>query len=92
MSERDKNTKYFHAFCNQHRQTNLIRGLRDDAGVWQTKKSRMAEIAVNYFQNIFTSTRPTEESVNSCLEGMEGLVTDEMNTALLEDFTKKEVT
>uniref|UniRef100_A0A2N9G552 Reverse transcriptase domain-containing protein n=1 Tax=Fagus sylvatica TaxID=28930 RepID=A0A2N9G552_FAGSY len=92
MSEKDKNTKYFHAFCNQRRQTNLIRGLRDDAGVWQTEKSRMAKIAVNYFQNIFTSIRPTEESVNSCLEGMEGLVTDEMNTALLKDFTEKEVT
>uniref|UniRef100_A0A2N9G3J3 Reverse transcriptase zinc-binding domain-containing protein n=1 Tax=Fagus sylvatica TaxID=28930 RepID=A0A2N9G3J3_FAGSY len=52
----------------------------------------MAEIAVNYFQTIFTSTRPTEEFVSSCLEGMEGLVTDEMNTALLEDFTEKEVT
>ena len=92
MSEGDKNTKYFHAFCNQRRQANLIRGLRDDAGVWQTEKSKMAKIAVNYFQTIFTSTRPTEESVNSCLEGMEGLVTDEMNMALLEDFTKKEVT
>lgn len=36
LKEGDKNTKKFHAQCNQRRKTNLIRGLRDDDGVWHT--------------------------------------------------------
>ena len=91
MRDGDKNTKYFHAFCNQRRQTNLIHGLRDDAGVWQTDKCKMTKIAVQYFQNIFTSSKPEVGAINSCLDGMEGVVTEEMNMSLLEDFTSDEV-
>ena len=34
MSEGDKNTKFFHAQCDQRRRTNFISSLRDRGGVW----------------------------------------------------------
>ena len=91
MSEGDKNTKFFHAYCNQRRQTNLIKGLRDGNGVWHTNKSKMIAIVVDYFQSIFTSSNPGEASINSSLEGLETIVTEEMNNLLLEDFTSDKV-
>ena len=51
----------------------------------------MAKIAVEYFQNIFTSSNPGEASINSCLDGMYMVVSNDMNDMLFEDFTSNEV-
>jgi hypothetical protein len=91
MKEGDKNTKFFHAQCNEQRQQNCIKGLRDGQGVWQTEKSRIADVAVEYFQNIFTSTTPQMSLISTCLEGMERVIDEDMNNLLLEDFTSSEV-
>jgi exonuclease III len=91
MSEGDKNTKFFHAQCNQRRQTNLISGLRDRDGVWQTEKAKLAEIVVDYYQAIFTSSNPSVESINTCLQGMESVVTNDMNAHLQAEFNSDEV-
>jgi hypothetical protein len=91
MKDGDKNTKFFHAHCNQRRNTNLIRGLRDDNGVWQTEDSKMADLAVEYFQTLFTSSNPGVECINSCLAGLEAVITDDMNELLMEDFLPDEV-
>ena len=91
MSEGDKNTKFFHAQCNERRRTNHISGLRDSAGVWQTEKTKIAEIAVDYFQGIFTSSNPSAESITTLLQGMESVVTNAMNDQLQAEFTKEEV-
>uniref|UniRef100_A0A2N9GZ45 Reverse transcriptase zinc-binding domain-containing protein n=1 Tax=Fagus sylvatica TaxID=28930 RepID=A0A2N9GZ45_FAGSY len=90
MKEGDKNTKFFHAQCNEQRQQNCIKGLRDGQGVWQTEKSRIADVAVEYFQNIFTSTTPQMSLISTCLEGMERVIDEDMNNLLLEDFTSSE--
>jgi hypothetical protein len=79
MSEGDKNTKFFHAQCNHRRQLNSIKGLRDNHGVWQTDKSKILKIAVDYFKTIFTSWNPSLDSIQSCLEGVEGIVMVELN-------------
>jgi hypothetical protein len=91
MNARDKNTKFFHAQCSQMRQTNRISGLRDDSGVWHSDMAKVSELAVQYFQNIFSSSNPTEEVLSTCLDGMERVVSDEMNDALLADFITDEV-
>ena len=91
MSEGDKNTQFFHAQCNERRRTNHISGLRDSAGVWQTEKTKIAEIAVDYFQGIFTSSNPSAESITTLLQGLESVVTNAMNDQLQAEFTKEEV-
>ena len=91
MNAGDKNTKFFHAQCSQRRQTNRISGLRDDSGVWHSDMAKVSELAIEYFQNIFSSSNPTEEVLSTCLDGKERVVSDEMNDALLTDFTADEV-
>ena len=91
MRDGDKNTKFFHAHCSQRRQTNFIRGLRDSGGVWHIDKSKMVEIAVDYFRDIFSSSNPEVEAINKCLDGLERVVSPEMNDLLLEDFKAEEV-
>lgn len=69
----------------------LIRGLRDDIGVWQTENSKTANLAVEYLQTLFTSSNPREECINSCLAGLEAIITDDMNELIIEDFFPNEV-
>jgi hypothetical protein len=91
MGESDKNTKFFHAQCSHRQQKNMIQGLRDDMGVWHSDMSKMSEMAVNYFQQIFTSSNPSEEALSTCLEGMEKVISDDMNAALLAKFSVDEI-
>ena len=91
MKEGDKNTKFFHAQCNERRQQNCIKGPKDAQGVWQTEKSRIADVAVEYFHNIFASSTPQVSLISTCLEGMERVIDEDMNNLLLEDFTSSEV-
>ena len=91
MKEGDKNTKIFHAQCNERRQQNFTKGLRDEHGVWQTDKSWVADIAIDYFQKIFTSSAPQLSSIDACLEGMGTVISEDMNAQFLENFTSAEV-
>ena len=60
-------------------------------GVWHLDMSKMSEMAVNYFQQIFTSSNPSEEALSTCLEGMEEVILDDMNAALLAEFSANEI-
>jgi hypothetical protein len=51
----------------------------------------MANVAVDYCRNIFTSKQPLPEVIDSCLRGMECVVTADMNATLLMEFTADEV-
>uniref|UniRef100_A0A2N9FC86 Reverse transcriptase domain-containing protein n=1 Tax=Fagus sylvatica TaxID=28930 RepID=A0A2N9FC86_FAGSY len=51
----------------------------------------MAKIAVDYFRDIFSSSNPEVEAINKCLDGLERVVSPDMNDLLLEDFKAEEV-
>ena len=91
MKEGDKNTRFFHAQCSQRQQKNFIQGLRDDLGVWHSDMVKVSEMAVSYFQNIFTSSSPSGEALATFLDGMEKVISNDMNAALLEEFSADEV-
>ena len=64
LSVGDKNTKYFHQRASQRQRKNQIHGFLDDNGQWCTSETNTARVAEAYFQNLFTSTNPTNlESV-----------------------------
>uniref|UniRef100_A0A2N9GLP4 Reverse transcriptase domain-containing protein n=1 Tax=Fagus sylvatica TaxID=28930 RepID=A0A2N9GLP4_FAGSY len=54
-------------------------------------RTKIAEIAVDYFQSIFSSANPDSAAIASCLEGVEKVVSDEMNCQMLQDFSAEEV-
>ena len=87
----DRNTKFFHNKASHRRNTNRIMGLEDNTGVWATKKEDIAVMLNSYFTDMFTTTRPDEESLGGVLEGVERRVTPTMSKSLDAPFSAEEV-
>ena len=56
----DRNTQYFHHRASQRKRKNEIRGLWDKNGKWCEKMGEIANIATDYFSEIFTTSFPTK--------------------------------
>jgi hypothetical protein len=85
----DRNTKFFHHYANQRKRTNGIQGLRDEANVWCDTEQQVEDIAVTYFQNIFTTSYPTR--IEETLAAVDNVVSEEINQRLLLPYTPEEV-
>ena len=73
----DRNTQYFHHRASQRKRKNEIRGLWDKEGRWCKNMGDIANIAIDYFSELFTTSFPTKavevaETVQRC-------ITEEMN-------------
>jgi hypothetical protein len=67
----------------------MIKGLLDNSGTWCEEETRMGEIVVQYFEEMFlTSPGLKVEDTMSC---MPRVVTTNMNRHLLSPFTALEV-
>lgn len=89
LKERDKNSSYFHKKASSGLARNTIKGLEDANGVWQTSEENIENIAVNFYQNLFSTEGITD--ANMFLDGLEPKVSQHMNDQLLAAFTPKEV-
>ena len=85
----DRNTKFFHHYANQRKRTNVIKGLRDEANVWWDTEQQVEDIAMKYFQNIFTTSSPTR--IEETVAAVNHVVSDEINQQLLLPYTSEEV-
>ena len=83
------NTRFFHSKATQRRWRNYIKGLYDEEGQWCTHLSRMVDIVVKFYQQLFTSSEPV--NLDEILEQIPTMVTKEMNSELLKEFIAKEV-
>lgn len=50
LKEGDRNTAFFHARASQTCNKNLIKGIRDDQGIWHDAESSVEGIVVNYLK------------------------------------------
>jgi hypothetical protein len=89
LMQGDRNTKFYHACANQRRKTNLISKIRDEDGVTWESLEDIQVAFVDYFSNLFKAG-PTID-IETCIQPITPKVTEEMNGALLEIFTKEEV-
>lgn len=85
----NKNTKYFHQWASQRCQKNHIASVFNGDGVWCDNEDDISQIAEHYFQNLFTSTQPS--NMSNVLDSMDSLVTLDMNHQLLLAYTPEEV-
>jgi hypothetical protein len=85
----DRNTKYFHQRAKQRRDKNTIKGILDSQGIWCEDENGMGDIAVQYFNEIFSSSAGLE--VEDTVRVIDRVVTTDMNCQLLSPFTAMEI-
>ena len=89
LRDGDKNTKYFHCRSTERNKRNFISGLENEFGVWVEEESRIGDMLVQYFSNLFTSSNPS--NLDTVLEGVLPVVNEEMNEVLNRPFEASEV-
>lgn len=70
---------------------NRIHSIYDSGDNLASSPSQIDEVFINYFQNLFTSSSPSWQAVEECLENVKNKVTAEMNTELVKQYTKVKV-
>ena len=84
----DRNTSFFHAKASARQRKNLIEGLLDAEEVWRTDEKRVEEIAVEYYETLFTSSNLTD--FTELVQAIQPKVSAAMNHMLVGDFTADE--
>ena len=57
--------------------------------VWQNEETRVADIAVEYYKNLFTTTSPTHMA--GVIDSVDRVVTDRIRHTLLLPYTENKV-
>ena len=89
LKDCDRNTRFFHSKASQRRRRNYITQLHDATGRWCTRQSQVNATIVDFYQNLFTSTNPS--NFEEVVDLISQVVTNEMNEKLVTDFTFEEV-
>nr|XP_023870319.1 uncharacterized protein LOC111982934 [Quercus suber] len=89
FQEGDRNTSFFHAKASARHQKNYIEGLVDEQGRWQEDEAKVGDIAVDYFEKLFTSNSP--EEFTNILNAIQPKVSTTMNEELTRTFTAQEL-
>ncbi|GMJ03875.1 hypothetical protein HRI_004056700 [Hibiscus trionum] len=84
----DRNTTFFHKWATFRQKKNIVRKLRRDSGSWEDDEAAMANMAKDYFSNLFTSE--SVESPDSVLELIPRSITSANNACLLAPISKDE--
>ena len=82
--EGDSNTCYFHRWANQRNKRNFIVGLEDSADEWVEDEGQMGAIVEEYFQSIFTLSKPFK--FESILQGIHPALSKEAASFLNCEF------
>lgn len=85
----DTNSTFFHALTKQRRSKNIIIGLHNAGGQWITEEKEIEKVAVDYFQDLFLSTVPTD--FENFLSEIPVSITEQMNNRLTALATEEEV-
>ena len=92
LKEGDKNTKFFHSKASARRRKNKIWGVEDDQGNWVDEPEGIEGEFCGFFQQLFTSSKPSQAQISEALKGLLPKVSQEMNTYLEKPFTPEDIT
>ena len=85
----DRNTRYFHSKALDRKRKNAISRIMDENGIWHETKEGIANVAVSYFEKLYTTSYPSH--ILEITDTIPTKVSSEMNQSLIKDFTKEEV-
>lgn len=91
LKEGDRNTKFFHARASTRKRKNEIKCLTNEAGVWTEDEEEIESIDCSYFIELFSSTAPSIEHIDTTLKKVSNKITDEMRAEMVQPFTSEEV-
>ena len=63
--------------------------LRDSEGRWQSEEGIYTKILMDFYANLFTTSNP--QNLDSIMDGVQKVVTEEMNSKLTAIYTMEEV-
>ena len=89
MVSGDKNTSYFHNRASQRFQRNSIFELRDPEGRLTSGNEEVSGMIVEYYKQLFTSSNPHD--IEEVVRFTKQVVTEDMNSSLIRNFSKEEV-
>ena len=89
LTNRDRNTGYFHGVATQRKHKNFIKGIRNSSGEWVTNKNIVFDICVDFYSRLFTSS--SSHDIDRVLEGVQSLVSSSMTAKLTKPYTREEV-
>lgn len=58
----DRNTSFFHAKASAQQKKNFIEGILDKHEIWHEDDEKVEEVVVSYYNELFTTSQPTEFS------------------------------
>jgi len=85
----ERNTRYFHNCVKSRKVKNRILMLVDEEGDEQFSEGSKGQIAINYFRELFSSSKP--QNLDSLLDGFEARLTPSMNEALTAPVLESEI-
>lgn len=89
LKEGDRNTKVFHGWAQTRKMKNKISSLMDTHGVEHFSEEKKGDIAVHYFNELFSSSGPSDAA--ELLEGFMPTVTPMMNQNLMRPVSDNEI-
>lgn len=81
----DTNSRYFHNSVKRRRRNNRIARLKDSSGIWVEKGRALDELMMNYFKELFKSSKGDMGSVTQCIEEK---ISSAQNVRLTRSFEK----
>ncbi|KAM3701378.1 hypothetical protein ACB098_05G166700 [Castanea mollissima] len=85
----DRNSAFFHARASGRFQRNHINGIFDDNQIWQEDESKIEEVFMKYYKDLFTWAQPTNFA--EILDAVQPNLSVEMNNMLTSEFHGFEV-
>ena len=87
----DKNSKFFPSKASQRQGKNEIKGLEDEARVWQSENEDICGIIERYFSDIFSSSQPSQADISRITDFVLPVISQWINEQLLYPFSAEDI-
>ena len=90
MVSGDSNSKFFHNRATQRFRKNKIYELQNSEGVLVSGDSNVSSMMIGYYSKLFTTSESS--NIEEVVQFTKRVVTDKMNSGLIGNLSKEEVT